>query len=251
VRYLSFVVLLFISVFFAGQGVSASDVLHVILDPGHGGSDNGAVRDDIKESEIVLKVAQRLAALLKKDKRFKVTLTREKDEFKNLYERTNLARETGGEVFLSIHANSNLSEKAKGAEIYFQNQMPPDEESRFLASRENIGIENSSSVKKDGDIHNIVEDLRRSYFTHLSFGLARQIRSSWGKIGKSPQIRQGPFHVLYEVSMPSALVELGFVTNPEEAQWLAKADTHRTLAEILYHGLVEYKERLDKKKPRS
>src|SRR5689334_9020050 len=103
--------------------------LHVIVDPGHGGTDKGAVYEGLKESEIVLKVARRLVLLLEKDKRFKVTMTRTGDETMSLGERTRLAKDVAGDVFLSIHVNTAGTEKAKGAEIYFQNQMPPDEES--------------------------------------------------------------------------------------------------------------------------
>ncbi len=223
--------------------------LHVILDPGHGGSDNGATFEGLRESEIVLKVSKVLAGLLKKDGRFKVTLTRQTNETVSLTERTNLAREAKGDVFLSVHVNSAINEKPKGAELYFQNQMPPDEESRFLASRENKGATTTNEAKAKSDAVGIVDDLERSFHTHQSYSLVRAIRATWSKTGANPVIRQGPFHVLYEVAMPSALVELGYLSHPEEAKWLAKPDTHRALATILYEGLLQFKERLDKKRP--
>lgn len=225
--------------------------LHVILDPGHGGTDVGAIHDNLKESDIVLKVTKQLAGLIKKDSRFKLTLTRQADTNVSLTERTNLARSSKGDVFLSIHANSSIEPKPKGAEIYFQNQLPPDEESRFLASRENSGAESAEAAKAKGDVANIIDDLERSFHTHHSYSLVRAIRTSWLKTGHGPVIRQGPFHVLYEVSMPSALVEIGYLSNPEEAKWLAKPETHRALAQILYEGLIQFKERLDKKRPKS
>lgn len=237
---------------FAFTSTAQARPLHVILDPGHGGADAGAVNSEgLRESDIVLKVSKQLAALLQKDSRFKVTLTRRKNETVSLSERTNLAREVRGDVFLSIHVNSAIAGNPKGGELYFQNQMPPDEESRWLASRENAGAETLTTAKSKGDLQNIIDDLKRSYHTHLSFTLVRQIRSTWSKTGSTPAIRQGPFHVLYEVAMPSALVELGFLTHPQESKWLASADTQRSLAQILYEGLVQFKEKLDKKRAKS
>ncbi|MEQ1878907.1 MAG: N-acetylmuramoyl-L-alanine amidase, partial [Bdellovibrionia bacterium] len=183
---------------------------------------------------------------------FRVTLTRHSNDTVSLSERTDLARSVKGDVFLSIHANSSIEPKPKGAEIYFQNQMPPDEESRYLASRENKGVEVAGdSGKAKTDVASIIDDLARSYHTHQSYSLVRAVRTMWAKSGSNPVIRQGPFHVLYEVSMPSALVELGYLSNPDESKWLAKPETHRALAQILYEGLIQFKEKLDKKTPKS
>lgn len=166
----------FAAVFFSTVFADAKP-LHIILDPGHGGTDVGANHDGLKESEIVLKVSRQLALLLKKDQRFKVTLTRQSNETVSLTERSTLARSVKGDVFLSIHANSSIEAKPKGAEIYFQNQLPPDEESRFLASRENKGIEVAGdSGKAKTDVASIIDDLERSYHTHLSYSLVRAVR---------------------------------------------------------------------------
>ncbi|HEX4922489.1 MAG TPA: N-acetylmuramoyl-L-alanine amidase [Bdellovibrionales bacterium] len=243
--------LVFAALFLGAPIHALARPLHVIVDPGHGGTDAGAVHDGLKESDIVLKVSKHLASLLQKDSRFKVTLTRQKNSTMSLSERTNLAREVRGDVFLSIHVNSAIEGNPKGAELYFQNQMPPDEESRWLASRENAGAESLDTSKTKGDVPNIIDDLKRSYHTHLSFSLVRHIRNTWSKTGAVPAIRQGPFHVLYEVAMPSALVELGFLTHPQESKWLASPETQRTLAQILYEGLVQFKEKLDKQRPKS
>ena len=93
--------------------------LHVIVDPGHGGENHGAVYYGVKEADINLQVGSHLARLLKNDSRFKVTLTRHKDTELSLEERAELARRAGGNVFLSIHTNAFNRPQAKGVEFYF------------------------------------------------------------------------------------------------------------------------------------
>lgn len=236
----------------------AQAALHVLIDPGHGGSDRGAVRGKLREAEIALKVSLLLAEHLRRDSRFRVSLTRTSDENVGLKERVRIAKDRQADLFLSIHLNSSRSRLAEGKEFYFQNQMPADEESMFLAAQEN---QESASLGEDdnkgdtlstaSDLKRIIEDLRRNQRIHSSSELSQILHEQWTdshperNVG-SRSIRQAPFYVVVNVPAPSVLVELGFLTHPVEGPRLAKADYQQELARSLYEGLVKYKERIDK-----
>ena len=123
--------ILFVSV------IAQANPLYVVIDPGHGGSDAGAVYGDAKESDIALKVSLQLKKLLEKDRDFKVSLTREADFNLSLEERVQKAEKQKADIFLSLHANASNDQRAKGVEFYFQNNLPADEEAMYLANLEN------------------------------------------------------------------------------------------------------------------
>jgi len=225
---------------------SAKASLHVVVDPGHGGSDNGAVHSGLKESEVVLNVSRLLADQLKSDPRFKVTLTRTTDEFLTLEERTKIALHARGDIFLSIHANASQDQRARGVEFYFQNHLPPDQESLFLASTENRSEKQESTSEnslphKHPEVSAILEDLGRQKRMQMSQKLSEKLFSSW-KNTQSGVIRQAPFFVVSQNQLPSVLIELGFITNPREAEKLKKTSHQKEIADRLYSGLVEFYE---------
>ena len=232
--------------------------LHVIVDPGHGGSDMGAVRSSIHESDISLKVAKRLSEILSKDPRFKVTLTRKDDKTTTLEYRAQIAKDKGGHIFISIHVNASKDSRASGVEVYFKNQLPPDEEAMFLANKENhyLGTSLNNEQKntqtqwlsKKNDLQNILNDLDRNHNTQQSYIISQHFLKNWSaRIHKRTRpLRQAPFYLVSEVTMPSVLIELGFLSNPKELQILNTKKFHRKAAENIYNGLVKYKETLDK-----
>lgn len=239
-------------------------ILHVMVDPGHGGKDKGAVRGSLKESEIALKVSLHLASLLKADPRFHVSLTRSKDESLTLRERTELAREAKADLYVSIHLNSSTDPRARGKEFYFQNQLPADEEALFLASRENAEPETAANdpahlkpekLSPRTDLRRILEDLQRNERIFASSELSRVLHQAWteaetgsehgSRKGGSRAIRQAPFFVVSNVNAPSVLIELGFLSHAHEGPRLGQTDYQRSLATSLYKGLVKYKETVD------
>ncbi|MBX3022197.1 MAG: N-acetylmuramoyl-L-alanine amidase [Bdellovibrionales bacterium] len=232
--------------------IAAPPPLHVLIDPGHGGKDNGTTRSATRESEITLAVSLRLYELLRRDRSFKVTLTRSEDRHLNLAQRARLAREAKPDVFLSIHVNSNPDARAKGAEFYFQNQLPPDEESMFLAHRENDMGDSEKETrtyafvaknKYPAEVSSIVSDLLDSDRILRSSELSRALKTNWrSRQNKSNTIRQAPFFVLSQLHTPSALVELGFLTNNEDFAQLTQNSVHAKMAEDLYRGLLQYRE---------
>jgi N-acetylmuramoyl-L-alanine amidase len=244
------IVLLFSLSFFVSQpGWS----LHVVIDPGHGGVDQGTTRNEIKEAETSLDVAKRLVTKLKRNPAFRVTLTRAEDRQLSLAERVRIAEQAGGDLYLSIHLNSSPDTKAKGAEFYFQNQLATDEEAMFLAHRENAapapGNERGTyPVLKDTKpaVRAILEDLLDTDRINQSSRLAKFLKSNWLGHRKTSSIHQAPFFVVSEVHMPATLVELGFVTNSEDYKALTDDEYLNRAAQSLYDGLKEYKDSLDK-----
>ena len=243
-----YLVVLFV-LFFASLHVHAGP-MKVVIDPGHGGTDAGAVSDQVKEANITLDISKKVSQLLKNDSDFEVVLTRNADRIVPLFERSEIAKKAKADIFISIHANSSTDLSAKGAEIYFQSQMPPDEESLFLASREN-GVENHQASSDDapkGDLAVIVDDLKKNEDVYNSQIFAETVINQWKKklpIRHEP-IRQGPFHVLVSVPMPSVLIEVGFVTNRKELEKLKSPNHQSVIADIIYKSIKNYKEKMDK-----
>ena len=234
---------------------------HVLIDPGHGGIDKGAVRGNLKEADIALKVSHKLADILEKDPRFKVSMTRTKDVSVSLPKRTQIANQAKTDVFLSIHINSSTDTRAKGKEFYFQNTLPPDEEALALAARENEAPhedasdtpDEKDSLSSQSDLKKIFVDLDRNYRIQASSDLSKILHEIWASKGEGRRstraIRQAPFYVVSFTDVPSVLVELGFISNPQEGPKLALADYQQELARSLYEGLVKFKETVDKGKP--
>jgi N-acetylmuramoyl-L-alanine amidase len=225
--------------------------LKVLVDPGHGGSDHGAVTklkdgQTLTESTITLGIAKELAELSAADERLSVQLTRTKDGFLSLDDRSRLANQKNVDVFISIHVNSSEDPEAQGKEIYFQNQLPPDEESLYLASLENKGSQVTSDEEAPtaatSDIAAILFDLKRTRRIFLSSQLSEMIHRNWlaPAAPRKRPIRQAPFHVISNVQMPSVLVEVGYLSNSTEALRLKTRDHQQKVAEGLLASLREF-----------
>lgn len=239
------------------HAVAAPSALRVIIDPGHGGKDHGAQAEDRKESIITLAVSERLAKRLASDRRFQPQLTRTADEFLTLSERVRRSEKLKGDLFLSIHVNWSLDQRAHGFEVYFQNQLPSDEESMFLAARENQEEHNGAptALEKDptishlpGELQLIIQDLARNQRIYASSQLAKELKSAWRGVrkNKTQSIRQAPFFVISNLTIPSALVEIGFLSHPDERARLNTPEYQDEVAKSLHDGLIRYYESLDK-----
>lgn len=233
--------------------------LQVMVDPGHGGIDSGTSHLGIKEKDLVLKIADHLKNLLATHPQFIVRMTRDRDQHISLSERVKKAEDAQVDLFISLHANSNPSVRVQGTEFYFQNSLPPDEESLILAEQENQtesissppssplsgSKEESSSTpespSKKNDIRAILEDLHRQHRVKSSLKITQLLTLDWPKA----TIKQAPFYVVSKTSMPSVLVEVGFLSHPEEAKKLSSAKYQREMAQKIYNALVQYKEMMD------
>lgn len=230
--------------------------LHIMLDPGHGGVDTGAVYSGAKEADLVLKVAHSVKALLEKDPSFQVSITRTNDRMLSLQERVHMAENKKADLFVSLHANAATDQRARGVEFFFQNNLPPDEESLFLASQENQAMiasqeshetSGGDEVSKKGDVAAILEDLNRQNRMLSSLRFTQTLTNVWGADAKAAQstIKQAPFYVISKTTMPSVLIEIGFLSNPREVKKLLNKEYQSDLAQKIYKALVSYKEKVD------
>jgi N-acetylmuramoyl-L-alanine amidase len=227
--------------------------ISVMIDPGHGGEDSGAQLHKIKEKEIALSVALKLKKLLENNPRFSALMTRDHDVFVPLDDRRSIAESKNADVLISIHANSSPESSARGTEFYFENQAASDEESLFLANRENS--EKSSLTSRDvsgvssgsADVNHILNDLTRNEHIQASQQLSQAMLDAFKKnlSVKTRAIRQAPFRVL-GTGMPATLIELGFISNAKEAEWLNQAKTQDLAAQAIYDGLLDFKSKLDR-----
>jgi N-acetylmuramoyl-L-alanine amidase len=224
-----------------------------MIDPGHGGTDSGAVQGKAREADIALRVAEILKGLLAQDKEFSASMTRSTDQNLSLQDRVKMADQAKSDLLLSIHANAASDRRARGVELYFQNHLPPDEETLYLAANEDrVNTEEQTPANlepsKRNDVSAILEDLNRQYRIKASHKLSRNLLASWNKSSKveTNAIRQAPFYVVSKAHMPSVLVELGFITNPKEAERLIDPAFQKEVAGRIYQGLKRYKENVDK-----
>lgn len=245
-------------VLFSSFVQASTQPLHVMIDPGHGGTDTGAVRGKAREAEIALKVGTYLKTLLEQDSNYQASLTRTTDKNLSLQERVELAEELKANLFLSIHANAASDRRARGVEFYFQNHLPADEETLFLAATENkvaksnaLENQNTQDPTKKNDVLSIVEDLKRTHRMVSSHKLSKKLLMAWEETNpeiknNSNIIRQAPFYVVSRANMPSVLIELGFLTNPKEADRLINPEYQKEIAQKIYRGLQKYKDLMDK-----
>lgn len=225
---------------------AAPQPLKIVIDPGHGGVDDGAVRGKLREAEIALRISNELASQLR-GRNHQVVLTRENDKAVSLKQRTDIAEKEKADLFISIHANASEDVRAKGVEFYFQNQLPADEEAAFLASKENQAIAHDSHHDIAGsDVSQILADLQRNYKLQSSFEFSRMLAETWSINGthRSRMIRQAPFYVISQTTMPSVLVEVGFVSHKAEGPLLTTLSHQREIASQIAKAVDSYKDQI-------
>lgn len=207
----------------------------VVLDPGHGGDDLGAQGPNgVAEKDIVLAVARSTVARLQAAG-ITARLTRERDEHVTLESRTAVANRLQAAAFVSVHLNASPARSARGAETYYMSADPSDAQAAQAAARENVGASADA-------LELILWDLAYVANLNSSARLARSIQDRLNALQgiKDRGVRQAPFVVLTGATMPSALVELGFISNPEEAARLEAADTQEQLASVLAEAIAEF-----------
>lgn len=225
---------------------SQTRAMRVVIDPGHGGSEEGAVgASGLKEKDVSLDIARRLSALLAAEG-FEVHLTRSGDEDLSLDDRAALANEKRADLFVSLHVNASTHTRARGAETFFLAREATDDESRTIAALENGAYRGSSgSSAGSGELPLILWDLAQVEHLESSAELAALIQDRLDRAldMRNRGVRQAPFRVLVGATCPAVLVETGFMSNPEEEKLLATPDYRRKLAETLAAALIEYRAR--------
>jgi N-acetylmuramoyl-L-alanine amidase len=219
----------------------------IIIDPGHGGKDPGTIGyGGLKEKDVVLDVAKRLKALLEKKLGVDVLMTREKDTFVELRERSAFSNRQGGKLFIGIHANSARSRVASGLETYILGTARTEED-RAIAEKENSVVQYEESWAPYADLSNensILRTMAQSSFEKESQELAAKVQSFVGKdLGtKDRGVKQAGFLVLVGTAMPKIYIEVGFITNRREAKRLRDKKYRQKVAETIYKGVKEFKE---------
>lgn len=227
----------------------------ICIDPGHGGTDSGAVGLKNFEKDLVLKIALRVGQLVKaKCPDVKIIYTRETDSFIALDERGRIATRNHADLFLSIHTNSVDVKSVKGIETYVLG-LHKTEENLKVAMKENavIKYEEDYSVKYDGFDPNkpesyIIFSLMQNLYLGKSLELAGAIQTGLIKNTKKVDrgVRQAGYLVLKGVAMPAVLAEVGFLSNAEEERYMASKEGMETISSSIAGAVLEYKEKIEK-----
>jgi N-acetylmuramoyl-L-alanine amidase len=220
----------------------------VVIDAGHGGPDEGAVGSrGLAEKRVVLDVAQRLGKLLQ-SKGLKVVLTRSSDTFVPLEARSAVANDARADLFVSIHANGSESPKPHGVETFFLSLEASDDASRELAQRENeaLQVDGPASPTRD-PLLAVLGDMAANEYMHESDTFAKLVDKELGALDRveSRGVKQAPFIVLMGVQMPSALVEIGFLSNPAEEKLLRSAKRRDQIVQAVGRAVLTFGKRYD------
>lgn len=219
----------------------------VVIDPGHGGHDPGAIGFmGIKEKDIVLAVAKELANLLEKDGRFRVILTRKDDTFVPLQERANIALRNRADLFISLHADAHPQRLpyARGTTIFAISSEAAQKKRQHIINSEHYAslVFGRSDIPLSARV--VLADLAMDVTLNESviFGnrLARSLRSELGRDVHFRGIQRAGFAVLKTPGIPSVLVEIGFMTNPEEALMMSSSEFQKSFARAVYKAVVGY-----------
>jgi len=216
----------------------------IVLDAGHGGQDPGAIGPHgLKEKDINLAIVLYLEQLFKKDKNYKVILTRDDDTFVPLVERANIANKNKADLFISVHCNANMKRTTSGFEIYFLSENASDTEAISTAQLENsvVALEDKSDEKKTVLQNMLWSMVVNEYINESSELSSFVIAEASGRL-KIPSrgIKQANFCVLRGTQMPSVLVETAYISNYTEESKLKNSSFQKSAADSIYEGVKKY-----------
>jgi N-acetylmuramoyl-L-alanine amidase len=213
----------------------------ILIDPGHGGVDPGAVGvNNLLEKTVALAVGLELRRALLAGGRYEVRMTRSSDVFVSLDKRLRICRETGADLFISLHADSlgdmSVARAIRGATVYTLSERASDEQARLMAEKENAsdliaGIDAAATEGKD-QVKSILIDLMKRETANFSHEFSKILVPRLGKAGplaRDPQ-RSAAFKVLKQTHAPAVLVELGYMSNATDTKRLASAEWQRQVA---------------------
>ncbi len=216
-------------------------VHRIVIDPGHGGKDPGALGFGLKEKDVVLNVAKKIKKALEDKNGYKVFLTREDDVSISLEERTAIANTKEADLFLSIHVNAHPEPTIRGVETFYLNLATHTEAMRVAA------LENATSTHNMSEMQDILSELMQNEKINESSQLAEFVQINMVNGLKRERfyvkdlgVKQAPFYVLIGAEMPAILAELSFITNPEDAQLMKSEKYLQTLADHIVTGVLSY-----------
>jgi N-acetylmuramoyl-L-alanine amidase len=215
-------------------------VRRIMIDPGHGGHDPGAISGGLREKDITLDVALRLKSLLQQKYSFEVLMTRETDRYVALEERTAFANSHSADLFVSVHVNSSRNKRARGIETYYLN-FATTPEAMEVAARENaISEKNMAELQKltRAIALNSKIDESRDFAGLVQTKLVSHLKRDYSI--PSLGVKQAPFYVLIGAHMPSILAEISFLSNQQEFRLLGNSSYRQSIAEGLATGVHSY-----------
>jgi len=222
--------------------------LLVLIDPGHGGEDPGAVGKRTYEKHVVLAIAKRLKTRLDARPGLRAELTRSGDYYIPLRKRTRVARDRRADLFVSIHADGFKDPRARGASVYALSQRGASSETaKRLANKENAadligGVGGVSLADKENQLAGALLDMSMTATVKQSLAFGREVLDELKKIGRvhSARVEQAGFVVLKSPDIPSILVETAFITNPGEERKLMNARHQNRIADAITTGIARY-----------
>jgi N-acetylmuramoyl-L-alanine amidase len=229
---------------------SFAGIRKVVIDAGHGGNDPGAVGKKYRESQVALSIALKLGALIKESfPDIEVIYTRKTDVFVELYNRAKIANTAKANLFISIHCNASKATTASGTETWVMG-LHKSEANLEVARQENATIlmEDDYENQYDGfdpnsPEANIIFSLFQNIYLDQSLQLAAGIQSQFErKLGRVNRgVKQAGFLVLYKTTMPGVLIETGFISNPEEEEFLGSENGQNQIAAGIFRAFKDYK----------
>jgi N-acetylmuramoyl-L-alanine amidase len=236
----------------------------IVVDPGHGGKDYGAIGPGgTREKDVALNIARELAKLIRKDKQFKVVMTRDGDRTVTLDRRAEIANSAGADLFISIHANASVKKRARGWNVFFLAPAKNDsarsvaqfENSFFLKERSALDAHRGESETEsdqyglDNPILSILNEMIMTEFQTESYDLAMMLGREFRKSLKIPSrgVDQAAFFVLNKVFTPSVLIEAGFISHKKEEKTLKSSKYHRRVAKAIYKAIKKFKVKYEQK----
>ena len=219
-------------------------IRRIVIDPGHGGKDPGAIGvGGVREKRVVLDVAQQVAEVLQ-SAGFQVTLTRSNDRFIPLPERAEVANRRGADFFIAIHANANRNPRIHGVEVYYliAKSLDVEMERAERQARAAPLPYDQAALHSSRDTKAIVWDLLNVEYRRESMELARSIANRVARDLGVPNggVKAARFQVLRDANMPAVLVEIGYLTHPDEGEHLAETSYRQRLASAVTEGILAY-----------
>jgi N-acetylmuramoyl-L-alanine amidase len=235
-------------------GLPASAVPLVVIDPGHGGSQDGAAsQDGLLEKNLALALAKKLKAALEKEVGATAKLTRDKDQLVHLSDRVAWANQQKPDLFISLHANSMPTQRQRnlieGVETYFLSAHASHEDARKVAARENAEVPGAKKAKNNDTLAFILADLQRSEAhadsSRLAYLVHEQLIGATSAVDRG--VQQAPFYVLMGIDAPAILVEVGFISHPNEGERLADEAYQDMLAKAVALGVKNFFKAVEKR----
>jgi N-acetylmuramoyl-L-alanine amidase len=215
----------------------------IVIDPGHGGDEQGAKgRDGTLEKDVTLAVARRLKSALEARLGLRVILTRDGDQTVGLDERAAVANNNKADLFLSLHANASVRPSAEGAEIFYLSLDEYGDQAQRVAQGESEALPVFGGGTRDIEV--ILWEMAQARYIEQSAVLAQNVEAAMReRVPMSPRaIQQAPFRVLVGANMPAVLVEMGFISNPDQEKQLASDAFQNSLVQAFVDSIIRFRD---------